>query len=39
MKPIGQTLKYIFLEVAALVALVPVLYVFFYSFGYVKLCC
>ncbi|NOU82919.1 ABC transporter permease subunit [Paenibacillus sp. LMG 31459] len=32
MKPIGQTLKYIFLAVAALVTLVPVLYVFFYSF-------
>ncbi|WNS43169.1 carbohydrate ABC transporter permease [Paenibacillus sp. MMS20-IR301] len=32
MKTIGQTLKYIFLAVAALVTLVPVLYVFFYSF-------
>jgi len=32
MKHIGQTLKYIFLAVAALMTLVPVLYVFFYSF-------
>jgi ABC-type glycerol-3-phosphate transport system permease component len=32
MKAIGQMLKYIFLAVAALVTLVPVLYVFFYSF-------